>query len=530
MSNWLPILNSLTSMDFPGHSMATLFENASQTASASLVSVVWQSAVFAGALAIILKLAPRTTASLRFALWSVAMLVLVFLPFAGFLPRLWSAPAHAATSAPATSGMAFLQMDERWSLVIGILWLSASLYRAFTLLKHAFRLRKLWTSAAPVEDAAGYTPYSLRKPVQIFTTTRLDRPGVIGFRSPRILIPEWLYAQLSPAELKQIVLHECEHLRRGDDWTNLFQKLCLVLFSLNPVLIWVERQLCIEREMACDEGVIEATHAPRAYATCLARLAERGLQHRSEALALGAWQRRPELARRIHSILRSKPSFRPQSSRALLAAVAGCLLVGSIELSRAPQLVAFVPPSANQHEVVSAVASTNFPGKPSTFGSQQPARFVTAGSRQPIQPHLTELRAVMPAQSESPIGDAAPQIHAALRPRTPSHSPREINASARISTTHPVSDPEQTASNQPQEQWIVLTTWLEQSLPVGSSDSWPDDQRPSATSQTIVTQLVFHVVARPSADPTPNAATQPSSRHADLISLPPRAGWLFFQL
>ena len=58
--------------------------------------------------------------------------------------------------------------------------------------------------------------------------------------------------------------------------------------------------------MACDDGVIRVTRAPRAYAACLASLAERGLQRRAEALSLGAWQRRPELVHRVHSILRAQ--------------------------------------------------------------------------------------------------------------------------------------------------------------------------------------------------------------------------------
>ena len=60
---------------------------------------------------------------------------------------------------------------------------------------------------------------------------------MIGFFSPRLLIPEWLFAKLAPSDLQQIVLHECEHLRRGDDWINLLQKVGLALFPLNPALL-----------------------------------------------------------------------------------------------------------------------------------------------------------------------------------------------------------------------------------------------------------------------------------------------------
>jgi hypothetical protein len=189
-----------------------------------------------------------------------------------------------------------------------------------------------------------------RGAVEVCTTTALQRPSVIGFFKPRILIPDWLFARLTAGELQQIVLHEAEHLRRHDDWTNLLQKLGLVLFPLNPALVWIERRLCREREMACDDGVIEITHAPRAYAACLASLAERGLERRAEALSLGAWQRRPELVHRVHSILRRKRTLGAVGTRALLGALGCSLVFGSIELARCPQLVAFVATRNQERE------------------------------------------------------------------------------------------------------------------------------------------------------------------------------------
>ena len=71
---------------------------------------------------------------------------------------------------------------------------------------------------------------------------------MIGFLSPRILIPAALLEKLLQPQLEQIILHEMEHLRRRDDWVNLLQKVSLVLFPLNPVLHWIEKRLCMERE------------------------------------------------------------------------------------------------------------------------------------------------------------------------------------------------------------------------------------------------------------------------------------------
>ena len=264
-----------------------------------------------------------------------------------------------------------IQIDERWALAIAALWLMASLVRAVHLAMNSLRLRRLWNSAVPVEIAADSVETDAhlrallaaaspaRRPVTLCTTRELDRPSVIGFFAPRILIPGWLFARLTPAELEHVILHEAEHLRRRDDWTNLLQKLALVLFPLNPALIWIEKCLCREREMACDEGVVRRTRAPHAYAASLTSLAERALARRcAQALSLGAFERRSELVRRVSSLLARKPALHPVAARALVGVVTCGLLAASVELARCPQMVAFVPaaPAAAEQGHVAQMA------------------------------------------------------------------------------------------------------------------------------------------------------------------------------
>ena len=217
----------------------------------------------------------------------------------------------AASAASASAGLAetaaqpWLQLDIRWSLAIAALWAATSLFRAVDLAVHSFRLGKLWKTALPVEPDATLTSLLVRltrvpgrRPVQICTTQQLDRPSVIGFFAPRILIPDWLLSRLTPGELQQIVLHEAEHLRRGDDWTNLFQKLCLVLFPLNPALWWIERRLCQEREMACDDGCCQGHPC----AARLCRLPRKPRRTRASAA------RRSSVARSLAAAPRAGPS------------------------------------------------------------------------------------------------------------------------------------------------------------------------------------------------------------------------------
>jgi hypothetical protein len=185
-------------------------------------------------------------------------------------------------------------------------------------------------------------------------------------------------------------LHEVGHLRRADDWINLLQKLSLVLVPLNPVLMWIERRLCLERELACDDDVLRLTKAPKAYATCLTNLAEHRLGRRAAALSLGAWERKSELARRVHSILLGGKTMGPAQARVVMGVLVLGLLGGSAELARCPQLVSF----SRAPLPVSAEARSSGGGRgyvPVAFHeSVDPS-----GDRASV-PHATLLKASMP--------------------------------------------------------------------------------------------------------------------------------------
>ncbi len=324
-----------------------IFREFAQAAGTAAVAALWQGAVLAAVLAVCLRITPRLSAADRFRVWAAGLAAAALLPFLPWLIEIgtgsWAGAADVA-GAGAAGGVRPWLIDPRWALVIAGVWIAASAWRLGDLAVHGLRLRRLWKRALPI----GFE--SAR--IEVCTTRDLDRPSVIGFFRPRILIPAWLLERLTKRELEQVVLHEAEHLRRRDDWTNLAQKLALALFPLNPALWWMERRMCREREMACDEAVVRATEKPRDYAACLASLAERGLERRlgrrlargGEALSLGAWQRRPELVERVHRILKRGPGLSRAAARGLLAVVGCGLVLGSVEFARCPQLVAFAAP------------------------------------------------------------------------------------------------------------------------------------------------------------------------------------------
>jgi beta-lactamase regulating signal transducer with metallopeptidase domain len=368
-----------------GVGLAQGVESVSRLIASSFVSGLWQGIVLAAAVALCLRMVPRTTAAIRFAIWTAVFAVLVVLPLVH---------AYGVRPGGATAGhVAVVHVDIRWSFAIAALWLIVSLVRATKLAMSAVRLRSIWKRAVPVEGYQEVLAAIGVRRVELCTSSDVDQPSVIGFFSPRILVPAALYEQLTAEELGQIVLHEVGHLRRRDDWINLLQKVCLILVPLNPVLMWIERRLCLERELACDDDVLRMTKAPKAYATCLTNLAEHGLGRRALALSLGAWERRPELVRRVHSILQRAPGMGRIQARFVTSMLVVGLLGGSAELARCPQFVSF----SRATSPVSASAQNLAESQASGYQTVafHPAVHVQSGT------HETLLKAAMPVSRES---------------------------------------------------------------------------------------------------------------------------------
>lgn len=424
-----------------------------QGAGAFFISGIWQGFVLAAGVGLCLRLIPRTSASLRFAVWAAVLPVIVMLPFVEHLSGRGALQGTGASLFPT------LQLDIRWSFAIVAVWAAMSLMRTIGLTVHGVRLWSLRRRAAPQSvssECAALLSDRWRR-VTLCTSEEVNRPSVIGFFAPRILIPAWLFAQLTAAELEQIVLHEMEHLRRGDDWLNLLQKLSVVLFPLNPALLWVERRLCFERELACDDGVLRRTRAPRAYASCLTSLAERGLDRRAISLALGVFGsavRQSELARRVHRILRREATLSPIRARVLTGSLALGLLGGAVGLARCPQVVSFVEPMQPLHAAVTPLPAPMTPP--------------------PVA--MIEDRAALPDRAEQVVFKSSEAPHVKLLTATERPTPETSQPPVR--KTHRVASPvaEKTpavrqvlTSATPQresvQRWVVLSSWTEDVRP-----------------------------------------------------------------
>jgi beta-lactamase regulating signal transducer with metallopeptidase domain len=513
------------------HSLVTAngwFAGLSQVATGSLVAAVWQGILLALAVALGLRLVPRAPAAVRFAIWFGVFLVVAVLPMSALL-------AGSAGSTQNGAQSAWLTLDSRWSLAIAAVWVAASMVRAATLLLAGLRVRALWRRATPVEIAGAVNIPGARR-AQLCTSDEVDRPTVIGFFSPKILIPGWLIEKLTAAELEQIVVHESGHLGRADDWMNLLQKLALVIFPLNPALAWVERRLCFERELAVDERVLRAfagkAGAAKAYASCLATLAEHRLERRGLkprlALVLGALGRESELGRRVKRILERGEGMRPLHARLVLGGAMLGLLGSAVGLEHCPQVVGFSS-SGGQDAVVSSQPQVRRFGR---YGYQAVIFHPQAATMPQVSQRAGGIQVVRSSSNEG-VGGSLPHVvlvNAPLPRASRGSSPRATWGSSPRAFAMEAQEPQRIASSEAgvrEAEWVLPASGRMQLVVVTSWESG-DGPRPAMTASVWNARLLPQ-----SESDQPEAAgdrQQPWQGVHPYAAVPVRDGWLVFQL
>ena len=310
-------------------------------------------AIFAAGL---LGVGRRLSSQMRFAVGFNAMMAIALLAVLGDMG--WSHSGHGgANTAVAVRPM--LTLPGSWALYIVAAWAGIAgvlLARVAVGLLHVLRVRRSCEPLDPNQMDASLrqtleVPGRTRR-VALCTSDQVQVPTAIGFVKPAVVLPTWLIGELSPAERKQLVLHELAHLRRWDDWTNLAQKIVKALLFFHPAVWWIEKRVSLEREMACDAAVVAETANPRAYAECLAHLAERSVIRRGLALAQAAVGRVRQTSLRVAQILNGDRTPASGSSWArVVPVVAGFAVVCAAGVSISPRWIAFAP---EQPRVVAA--------------------------------------------------------------------------------------------------------------------------------------------------------------------------------
>jgi beta-lactamase regulating signal transducer with metallopeptidase domain len=182
-----------------------------------------------------------------------------------------------------------------------------------------------------------------RRNVRLRISNAHRSAAVMGFVHPVVLLPAEMDSDANPSEIEHVLRHELAHVDRRDDWANLAQQVVQAALFFHPAVWWISSKLSLEREIACDDRVLEASGRPRAYALTLANVAVR-MNHCRHLLAPGVSNNNSQLQQRITMILNTQRNRSPRlATRWLGVFTTATAMLAVLALGFGPRLVLAQP-------------------------------------------------------------------------------------------------------------------------------------------------------------------------------------------
>lgn len=169
----------------------------------------------------------------------------------------------------------------------------------------------------------------IKKPVCIWISALVSSPVTIGFLKPIILVPIAAINNLTPQQLEAVLLHELSHIKRSDYLVNLIINSIRTILYFNPFVNAFVKIVEAEREISCDEMVLQFQYNSHDYAMALLMLEK--VNHLHEPLIIGAAGNKNDLLHRVELIMNinKKPAF---SFNKLAGIAAGLLCLISLNV------------------------------------------------------------------------------------------------------------------------------------------------------------------------------------------------------
>jgi bla regulator protein blaR1 len=235
-----------------------------------------------------------------------------------------------------------------WPTVIRTAWCAGAMLMTVSLGVAIWRLRRIRRDGLPWPECNARvrslaTECGLRRSVEVLLHEDLPAPLTYGIWHPAIVLPsdarEW-----REGDLRRALVHELEHLRRGDWAIQLMARATCAGYWFHPLAWMAWRRLCLEAERACDDAVVRSAERTD-YADQLVLLARRlsgchaGAARRkwaADSPAMLGMAKRSDLSKRVTTLLDDRQRRgRAGAFVAASALIVACLAVGAIAPVRA---------------------------------------------------------------------------------------------------------------------------------------------------------------------------------------------------
>jgi beta-lactamase regulating signal transducer with metallopeptidase domain len=249
--------------------------------------------------------------------------------------RPWALPGKAPSRSSATARVKEIPILA----LLFVVWGIGALITLAQLFKNQLRILRVSRRARaviPSDLDCGELQHSFTSRVKMGLSPEVHSPIIHGVFRPTILLPADIAAWTTPEERAAMIRHELAHIERWDPIVNNFQAALTVTFFFHPLVRYACRQLIVEREMACDDRVVELGASADVYANCLLKAAERNVaavEEPSGVRQLALFSAKQILERRLQMILntdRARAIIHPWRYLIFplaLIAVAGFLLI-----------------------------------------------------------------------------------------------------------------------------------------------------------------------------------------------------------
>lgn len=450
---------------------------------AVLFNGLWEAALLAIVAWIALRAMPNGNATTRHSVLVAALLASLLLPIAtAVIATVHPAFTRAATyepvrivplklpktvepstrvqgaSAIAAPPRANIALPRTAAIAIVVIWLLGALFVLVRLIVSLLHLERLKKDALPV--AVEYRSQLVRwsaatkgsRTVRLCRSGEIAIPIAVGLFDAMILVPERFLEELEPADVDRIVLHELAHLRRADDWINAIERIASALLFFNPGIAWLVGQLDLEREVACDDWVLQQND-PLPYANCLAKVVETAVWPYRAMSAPGAFLTRRAMSVRIERLLTAHRDVRVRTSLGPTGIVVAALAALGIAAAFVSPSFAYTVTQPKETAIVPAVLHGNVTRHPIVL--RRVAKRSEARPQAPVAAAAVVAKGAAAAASPAVAQTSAPAVVKAAAPAVvKTSSPAVVKTSALVAARavpalQSVSVPTQVAANSP---------------------------------------------------------------------------------
>jgi beta-lactamase regulating signal transducer with metallopeptidase domain len=286
----------------------------------------------------------------------------------------WSAAASGAEAEALLNNF----RASPWTFA-AVLYLAGAVLLLLRLMRQVVAARRLVRRGERMLDHGwqalldeGRVLLGIERPINLLRGDAKTMPMALGVWRAAVLLPS-IAEEWTTERRRAVLLHELSHVARYDCLTQLLAGVACAVYWPHPGVWWLSRRLRVERELACDDLVLDAGTPATDYAGHLLDVAYTLGGERTGALAVGM-ARRSQLEGRMLAVLdaarnRAVPGPRVRTFVAALAVVA-LVPIAVATVTTEPLLTVnhdFEPPHA---ATTAAVGTTTSDARPATIKAE----------------------------------------------------------------------------------------------------------------------------------------------------------------